>query len=128
MKVREYLDLCDKDFELTCLDNDWDCEFYLYNNSNGSSDYPNYHAFMNYLIDNLEILRIYEGAVVVNLYLMLDNKKVLEKVRVMYEENDYEDNDGLLELLMEDCLTNICYGYERFSEDLLKILKEVYGE
>ena len=127
MKVREYLDLCDKDYELTCLDNDWDCEFYLYNSPNSSNDYPNYNAFMNYLIDNLEILRIYDGAVVVNLYLMLNNKKVLEKTRVMYEESDYNDYDDLLELLMEDCLTNINNGYEGFSRDLLKILKEVYN-
>lgn len=128
MKVREYLDLCDKDYELTCLDNDWDCEFYLYNYSNRSNDYPNYHAFMDYLINNLEILRIYDGAVVVNLYLMLDNKKVLEKARGMYEESDYNDYDDLLELLMEDCLTNINNGYEGFSRDLLEILKDVYGE
>lgn len=129
MKVKDFLELCDDDFELTCLDRDWDCEFYLYNNSEDlfGKEFPRYTELLKYLIDNLSIVKIYNHAVAVNLYEMLDNRKVLEIAKDMYEEQDYADYDDLLELLMNDCLTNIAFGYESISETLLKALKEAYG-
>lgn len=131
MKLREYLERLAPGSELTCWDKDVDSEFYFYSKDEDwepDEDFPNVEACSDKLADMLDVVKIHEHGVEVNLYDLLDHPKIIEYAKeCLYGEHQYEDDDDIVMLLFDDNVTNISQGFEEFSGDMIKCLDTAYG-
>lgn len=131
MKLRDYMNLVDEGAEITCWDKDIDSEFYFYNNPNGAPDpdFPNDFALTERLIDLLDVVKIRDGGIEVNLYELLENPRIVQFAKDnLYEDYQYADDSDLVMLLFDDNVKNISQGFEGFSEDMIKCLDFAYGD
>lgn len=129
MKLRDYMSLVEDGAEITCWDKDVDSEFYFYNDEPDSDpDFPGVELCTQRLIDVLDVVRIRDRGLEVNLYEVLDNPVVIQFAKDhLYEEYQYEDDSDVVMLLFDDAVKNLSYGFESFSENLAKCLDMAYN-
>ena len=132
MKLKEYTDTIEEEWEFTCWDNVIDSEFYLYKTDEDEEpdlDFPNVENLMEYLKNNLEVKEIHKNGVVVGLYELLDNPVIIEYAKEhLYEKYQYSSDEDVAMLLFDDMYKNISDGYENFSGKMLKAFKLAYPE
>ena len=133
MKLKDYMNLSGPGAEITCWDKDIDSEFYFYTKEIGEStlygkDFPNVERCTERWADILDVVKIHDRGVEVNLYEKLEHPKVIEFAKEnFYTENQYEDNDAIAMLLFNDNNSNFSNGYEQFSGMMADCLDMVYG-
>ena len=133
MKLKEYMSLRDPGDEVTCWDTVIDSEFYFYNKEVGEKslygvDSPNLEKCDELLRELLDVVKIHDRGIEVNLYELLENPKVIEFAKKhMFEEHQYEDDDDVVMMLFDDNVKNISYGFEGFSELMVQCLNYAYG-
>lgn len=119
MKVKDYMEKADVDFELTCWDSVVDSEFYLYRKDEPSEydkEFPNVEKCMDYLMENLEVVKIHKHGVEVNLYEMLDKPAIIQYAKDnMFVEWQYDCDEDVVMMLFDDMISNINNGYEGLS-------------
>lgn len=129
MKLKEYMALCEPGTEITCWDKDVDSEFYFYAKEKADRSFPNVDKCEKMLAEHLDIVKIHDGGVEVNLYELLENPKIIEFTKKnMFEEHQYEDDSEVVMLLFDDNIKNLSNGYEGFSELMVQCLNEVFGD
>lgn len=134
MKLKEYLALREPGAEVTCWDKDVDSEFYFYNKEPGEKtlygdDFPNVDKCVELLAEHLDVVKIRDKGIEVNLYELLENPKIVEYAKKnMFEEHQYEDDSDVVMMLFDDNVKNFSNGYEGFSELMVKCLNEAFGE
>lgn len=134
MKLKEFMALCEPGTEITCWDKDVDSEFYFYTKEEGKKsrldeEFPNVDKCEKMLAEHLDIVKIHDGGIEVNLYELLENPKIIEFAKKnMFEEHQYEDDGDVVMMLFDDNVNNISQGFEGFSELMVQCLTEAFGE
>lgn len=132
MKLKEYMELVSEGSEITCWDRDIDSEFYFYKKEQGRKpdpDFPNVDLFTERLIDVLDIVKIRDKGIEVNLYQVLEHPKIVQYAKEnLYETHVAEDDSVITMLLFDDVVKNLSYGYEGFSEEMVKCLDVAFGD
>ena len=133
MKLREYMALCEPGTEITCWDKDVESEYYFYTKEVGEKslngkDFPYVDKCEKLLSEHLDIVKIHDNGVEVNLYELLENSKIIEFAKKnMFEEHQYEDDSDVVMMLFDDNVNNFANGYEGFSELMVQCLNEAFG-
>jgi len=133
MKLKEYMALCEPGTEITCWDKDVDSEFYFYTKEEGKKsfidkEFPNVDKCMVRLAEVLDVVKIHDGGIEVNLYEVLNHPKIIQYAKEnFYEEHQYEDDADIAMLLFDDNDKNISQGFEEFSRMMVECLDEVFG-
>lgn len=134
MKLKEYMALCEPGTEITCWDKDVDSEFYFYTKEKGEKslygkEFPNVDKCMVMLPEYLDIVKIHDNGVEVNLYELLENPKIIEFAKKnMFDKSQYEDDSDVVMMLFDDNVKNFSNGYEGFSELMVQCLAEVFDD
>lgn len=132
MKLKEYMEMQEPGAEVTCWDKDIDSEFYFYNKEVGKKtlygdDFPNVNKCDELLQELLDVVRIHDGGVEVNLYALLEKPEVIEFAKKnMLDEGQYEDDSDIVIMLFDDNVKNFANGYEGFSELMVECLISAY--
>ncbi|MBQ8248112.1 MAG: hypothetical protein IJZ42_13370 [Lachnospiraceae bacterium] len=132
MKLKEYMNMRDPGDEVTCFDRDIDSEFYFYNKEVGKQslfdkDFPNVNRCDELMKELLDVVKVHDHGIEVNLYELLDNPKVIDYAKKnMFEEHQYKDDSDVVILLFDDNVKNFSYGYEGFSELMVDCLIQAY--
>ena len=132
MKLKEYMEMREPGAEVTCWDKDIDGEFYFYNKEVGKKslygdDFPNVNKCDELLQELLDVVRIHDGGVVVNLYDLLNHPAVIQYAKEnMFEEGQYEDDSDVVMMLFDDNVANFSNGFEGFSELMVECLLFAY--
>ena len=132
MKLKEYMDMLDPGAEVTCWDKDIDSEFYFYKKEVGKKslfgdDFPNVNKCDELLRELLDIVKVRDGGVEVNLYELLEKPEVIEFAKKnMFEEYQYEDDSDVVMMLFDDNVSNFSNGFEGFSELMVECLISAY--
>ena len=134
MKLKEYLEKMGPGEELTCWDTVVDSEFYFYSKDEDDEDleldvdFAAVDACMDKLAARLDVVKIHDGGVEVNLYEMLEHPKVIQFAKDnFYLPHQYEDDDDIVMLLFDDNDSNITNGFIEFSKDMVQCLEQAYG-
>lgn len=133
MKLKEYLSSLGPGEELTCWDTVIDSEFYFYaadpdEEPEQDEDFLVVDACMDKLAAVLDVVKVHDGGVEVNLYDLLDHPKVIQFAKDnFYLPHQYEDDDDVVMLLFDDNNSNITNGFIEFSKDMVKCLELAYG-
>ena len=133
MKLKEYMQLVEPGAEITCWDKDVDSEFYLYapvegKNSSFGDDFKNLDKYMERLPEFLDVKKIHDGGIEVNLYEVLEHPQIIEYAKEhLYDTRQYENDAGVTMLLFDDNVTNISQGYDEFSRCMIECLDLAYN-
>lgn len=132
MKLKEYMELHEPGAEVTCWDKDVDSEFYFYNKETGKNslfgdDFPNVNKCDELLRELLDVVKVHDGGVEVNLYALLEKPEVIEFAKKnMFDERQYEEDIEVVMMLFDDNVKNFANGYEGFSELMVECLISAY--
>lgn len=133
MKLREYMERLEPGSELTCWDTVVDSEFYFYSKDpeeepEQDEDFLAVDICMERLAAMLDVVKIHEHGVEVNLYDLLDHPMVIQFAKDnFYGPHQYEDDDDIVMLLFDDNDSNISNGFIEFSKDMVRCLEQAYG-
>lgn len=133
MKLKEYMVLREPGDEVTCWDKDVDSEFYFYNKEVGESslygdDFPYANKCDELLREHLDVVKIRDDGIEVNLYELMENPKVIEFAKkYMFNPTQYKDDSDVSMMLFDDNVSNFSNGFENFSEMMVSCLNYAFG-
>lgn len=133
MKLSELLELSEPGVEFTCWDTVIDSEFYFYSKEIGEAllgkdeDDLIVDACMEKFAQMLDVVKIHNGGVEVNLYELLEHPQIVRYAKEnFYVPGQYEDDEDIVMLLFDDNVSNFSNGFYEFSRMMLECLEQSF--